>query len=396
MSQEFDGLSGKTSLISQLIFKHLQETISEEELVTLNEWIQESVENRQLFETLIDKNILQGKWSQFYSGVKTQDDTWRRVVDGISPGRRVKFRWFSLAAASVILVVLMFGVYRWKQVQPMVVVESQEARFKNEVKAPDNNRAVLTLEDGRKIYLDSVDNGKLLSQSNVNIEKLADGQIAYKQQAAAAEIVYNTLSNPRGSRVIDVMLADGSRVWLNNESSIRFPVAFVGDERRVEVSGEAYFEVAHDAHKKFLVVSGGSSVEVLGTHFNVNSYSDLVTTLVEGSVRVRRGDDQVVLHPGQQTKVLGNKIELVADANVQDAIAWKNGLIVFDHTSIEEIFKQIERWYDVEISASGNLNVPEMIGGLPRSMSLTEVLKVLEENSKLIFKIQGKKVTATL
>lgn len=391
-------LSGEPFEISKLIFKYLQEEISEDEKIVLEAWLNLSEGNRKWFEELTDKKILQTRWSSFYAGLEEQESARKRVFEGKVPGRMVRLRWIGLAAASVILMIVSFAVFTWDDQKEIktIVAESQEQRFKNEVKSPGNNKAILTLDNGRKIYLDSVGNGTILSEKNVHVEKLDDGRIAYKQGPGSGAVVFNTLSNPRGSKVIDITLSDGSRVWLNNESSIQFPLAFSNDERKVVITGEAYFEVAKDAKRKFIVESNGVITEVLGTHFNINAYPgdpNITTTLLEGAVNVRKNAREVVLKPGQQSKVTGDIIQLISRADVEDVIAWKNGLIVFDHTDITAIFKQIERWYDVEIEVPGKLNVSEGIGELPRTMNLTDVLKVLEINSKLSFKIEGKKVT---
>jgi len=277
----------------------------------------------------------------------------------------------------------------------------------SDVSAPASNKAMITLADGRTVALDSLGTGTLARQGNVKVVKLADGQIAYQStDGGALTIAYNTLSNPRGSKVINITLSDGSHVWLNTGSSITYPVAFAGNERKVNISGEAYFEVAHNASKPFYVTKEGMEVKVLGTHFNVNAYddeSDIKVTLLEGSVKVfprggskREDKSAVTLRPGQQGVLPMNttavvKIKVVNNTDLDAVMAWKNGLFQFDHTPMEAVLKQLGRWYDIEVVYENGPPDLKLWGEMKRDLTLSQALRGLGKIG-VNFKIDGKKL----
>ena len=265
----------------------------------------------------------------------------------------------------------------------------------NDIKAPQSNRAMITLANGQKVYLDSAGNGSLAVQSNVNLVKRSGGEIAYQEGAGDTNgrLEYNTLSNPRGSKVINLTFADGSKVWLNAASSLTYPVSFVGDERKVSVTGEAYFEVKHDASKPFIVNNGSMNVRVMGTHFNVNGFEDdknIRVTLLEGSVKVNLGYKIGVLKPGQQALV-NDEVKILNEVDTEGVMAWKNGYFEFNNSSLENVLKQVSRWYDVEVVYQGIIEPREFVGEMQRDLSLSEILKILEKN-KVHFKVEGKKL----
>ena len=298
-----------------------------------------------------------------------------------------------LAAASVILILGTFSYFYFinatKAPQIAKVLSA-------DIKAPQSNRAMITLANGQKVFLDSVGNGVLANQGNVKLVKLANGKIAYQQSKGAVNgpLEYNTLSNPRGSKIINIILADGSKVWLNAASAITYPVAFVGNERKVSISGEAYFEVEHDASKPFTVNNGSMKIQVLGTHFNVNAFEDddqdLTVTLMEGSVKINNGHATGLLKPGQQAKV-NREVKILNDVDLDAVIAWKNGYFQFDHASLQNVLKQVSRCYDVHVVYKGNNRPREFIGEIQRDLSLAEVIKILEKN-KVHFKIEGREL----
>ena len=258
-----------------------------------------------------------------------------------------------------------------------------------DVKAPEANRAMITPADGRTIYLDSVANGTISQFGNVRIIKTEDGKIIYSG-SSSNEVVYHTLSNPRGSKVIDMEMADGSHVWLNAGSSITYPVAFAGGTRNVSITGEAFFDITHERSKPFIVRKGKTSVIVLGTRFNINAYDnedDIKITLLEGSVKV---NSQVILKPGQQARV-ASTINVVSNVNVEEVMAWKNGLFDFNKTEIGEIMRQLERWYDMQvIYPAGKPNIT-LTGNISRHINISKVLQMLEM-SGVKFSIDGKKI----
>lgn len=312
-------------------------------------------------------------------------------------GRIVPFNWKRWAAAAAILVAVAFGGYY--VLNNTLFQNNAENTAKNaptDVLAPTTNRAMITLSNGQSIYLDSVANGNLLKQNGVEIVKLADGKIAYS--GTTTEVLYNTLTNPRGSKVIDMALADGSHVWLNAGSSVSFPLAFVGKERRVSITGEAYFEVAKNAASPFIVdVAGKCSVEVLGTHFNVNAYTDetsINTTLLEGSVKViaQTTRESKIISPGQQIQLYSNaQLVLNANPHIEQVMAWKNGYLNFENADLPMVMRKLARWYDVEIEYEGETPRRLFGGEIQSDLSLSQVVNILQKNN-VHFRIEGRKL----
>lgn len=308
----------------------------------------------------------------------------------------VKMRWFKwAAAAAVILIVstISFLILNNRiQSKQVAVNQLQQKELTNDI-APGQTGAILTLANGEKILLDSTGNGSLAKQGNTSVIK-KDGELVYTNDGKAAEVVYNTMTTPRG-RQFNLVLADGSKVWLNAASSITFPTAFTGKERKVTITGEAYFEIAHNAAVPFVVEKGNSSVQVLGTHFNINAYDDESTisvTLLEGSVKVNSGSADNIIAPGQQAQLKKDgKITLLNDVDVDNVVAWKNGRIHFEGVDIETVMRQMSRWYDVEIVYDKKLD-DLFYADIPRNTMLSDVLKALELTKNVHFKIEGRKV----
>lgn len=263
-----------------------------------------------------------------------------------------------------------------------------------DVPAPQSNKARITLADGTTLVLDSSSDGALALQGNMQLIKLPGGEMIYQKTTgeASSQLTYNTLSNPRGSKVISILLADGSKVWLNAGSAITYPVAFIGNERGVSISGEAYFEVAHDALKPFTVFKDEVAVKVLGTHFNINAFEDdgkaIEVTLLEGTVRVNNANTSSLLKPGEQATV-GRQLKVIKQVNAEAVIAWKNGYFHFEDASLPNVMERISRWYDVKVVYKGEIPKRSFMGEMQRNLSLAEVLKILEKN-KVHFEIAGK------
>ncbi|WP_018631154.1 FecR family protein [Niabella aurantiaca] len=264
--------------------------------------------------------------------------------------------------------------------------------------APGGNKAILMLQDGSEVMLEDARNGDLAQQGGAVVVK-KDGQLIYNKSGAnAGTVFYNTITTPKGGQY-QLILADGSRVWLNAGSSIRFPTAFTGNERKVEITGEAYFEVAKDPARPFRVAfetpSGQKSqVEVLGTHFNIMSYADeraAKTTLLEGCVKISSGSSMAVLKPAQQASQSGSEINVRSGVDVDEAIAWKNGYFQFDGASLQQVMQQIARWYDVEVSYEGTIPDRKFGGKISRDIHASEVLKILEA-SQVKFRIENRKI----
>jgi transmembrane sensor len=304
--------------------------------------------------------------------------------------------FMSIAASVAVLFIIGAYFYKSKEKQP-----TKQAKAVVKPITPGGNKAVLTLADGSKIVLDDAKDGVLASQGSVKVQKTADGQLVYtfpetsegELDRKAAAAVYNTIETPAGGSY-QVMLPDGTRVWLNAASSLRFPALFKGKVREVNLTGEAYFEVAKNKNMPFKVITNDNVVEVLGTHFNVNSYPDegaSKTTLVEGSVKVRYRNKSVLLSPGQQSRLGVDEIKVV-DADVEQIIAWKEGFFLFRNEDLESIMRKISRWYDIEIMYAGRIPNTRLGGKISRSKDIHEVLKVLELTNAIRFKVEGRRV----
>lgn len=249
---------------------------------------------------------------------------------------------------------------------------------------PGRDKAILTLADGSDIVLDSVGAGLLANQGGVRVTKLANGQIAYDTGSLTTkEVMWNTMTTPRGGQY-QVTLPDGTKVWLNAASSITFPTTFTGNERRVKIDGEVFFEVAKNKQKPFLVnIREESLVQVLGTSFNINCYQDenvTKTTLVEGSVKVSKGNDSLILKPGQQAvaSVSTPKFKIV-EADIDQAIAWKNGFFSLQDADLKAVLRQLERWYDINVRYDGAISNIIFQGKIFRNTNLSDVIEFLQK-----------------
>lgn len=304
--------------------------------------------------------------------------------------------WWRWAAAAAVVLLMGAGTYflysgPLASEQPVAATPAPASRFKNEV-APGQEGALLTLSNGRTIVLDSTSDGVLAQEGAAEVFK-QDGQVIYKGEQGSGEMVYHTMTTPRG-RQYHLVLTDGTRVWLNAASSITYPTAFTGNERMVRISGEAYFEVAHQAGKPFEVQKGDVRVQVLGTHFNVNAYEEersLNVTLLEGAVRVVKGENSSAIRPGQQAQVKTAGVQVVDGVDVDEVMAWKNGTFRFGGADIGSIMRQLARWYDVEIVYNKKIE-DRFYAEIPRDTKLSDVLKALELTGEVRFGIEGKKI----
>jgi transmembrane sensor len=303
--------------------------------------------------------------------------------------------WLRWSSAAAVILLSGVGIYLYlhhPSPKKTIATEVKQKPVINDVPAPVNSKAVLTLADGSKIELDSISNGTLASQGNVQIVKQADGQITYN--GTDNEDLYNTLNVPRGSKVVTIKLSDGTQVWLNSESSLRYPASFRGTERKVEITGEAYFEVAHNTTMPFLVKKDAMEIKVFGTHFNINTYEDEginKVTLLEGSIQISISNHQTLLKPGQQAQIKED-IKLVNGVNIEEVMAWKNGKFQFgEKADLNLIMKKIARWYDVDVEYEGGPIHQQFGGEMPMNSNLSEVLEILR-TSGVNFTIDGKKV----
>jgi len=295
------------------------------------------------------------------------------------------------AAASILLFLSVSGYFLWHKQAPGKQIAHNQPRHYDI--APGGNKAILTLANGKQIALTDAKNGTLAKQGAITINKTSNGQIIYTAAATIAQtpqlIAYNTITTPRGGQY-QLTLADGTKVWLNAASSIKYPTAFTGNERRVEITGEAYFEVVHNAAKPFRVICNGQTVEDIGTHFNINAYSDekaVKTTLLEGSVKVSSTGEDKILKPGEQSQLESGNIH-VANANVDEVVAWKNGLFDFTDANVADVMRQLARWYDVDVEYQGKIPETLFTGKLHRNVNASQILDILSY-FKVQFKIEN-------
>lgn len=303
-------------------------------------------------------------------------------------------------AAAVVLVSCTIGYVLYKSSYRVDVLKTVETSQKTELISPGSNQAILTLSNGDQIALNDRANGVVHKESGLLITKNEDGQLQY-EMAAAAKVAINTLTTPRGGQY-QLILADGTKVWLNADSKIVYPTQFGSDERKVEVLGEAYFEVAKNPGRPFKVVSKNQVIEVLGTHFNVNNYQDEAiakTTLLEGSVKISSVVNGVVdrssskiLQPGEQASLQPGKAGItVTNSDLESAVAWKNGYFRFNRTDMQSMMRQVARWYDVEVEYRGKMSDDLFGGSLRRSDNIQEVIRILQL-SKINVVVSGKKI----
>jgi transmembrane sensor len=386
-----------TEHFAQLIEKYEAGTASPEEIAELNEW----------YHSFDDESATVGSDEPL-----TKSELGRAIKQRIRQSTREEspalYRRIWFRAAAVVLVLLL-GAASFYYLQPgpdkQVVIKTPVIQTPVEV-VPGGNKALLTLADGSTIILDSATNGVLSTQGNIQVKKLDNGLLAYEVNGKMIyendDAFYNTISTPRGGQY-KVTLSDGTKVWLNAASSIRFPVLFTGTERVVEVTGETYFEVAKNISKPFKVKAVNSEVEVLGTHFNINAYDDeasIKTTLLEGKVKVTVPGKSATqparfLQAGQQSGISkAGQINIISNADTEEAVAWIKGRFQFENTDLRTMLRQFARWYDVEVEYRGPVDL-YFTGQLTRNEEVRKVFKQLELTGEVHFRMEGRKVIVT-
>jgi ferric-dicitrate binding protein FerR (iron transport regulator) len=359
-----------TERIQYLVQRFFNNSCTPEEKEELAAWIIMPGNNEPL------KELLRNAWEDHTPHTEMPEDMSQRLLTAMfreakRPARIRYIRW--AAAAAVVFIALAAGW--WLMQKEKTVPQIVE----NKIIGPGSNGAVLTLSDGRTLVLDSIRNGVIATQGNTSVS-INNGQLVYDAATGDGTASYNTMTTPKG-RQFQLVLPDGTNVWLNAASSITYPTSFSGNERKVSVTGEAYFEVAKNATQPFKVsIQNSNTIEVLGTHFNVNAYNDdglTRTTLLEGKIKV----GQVILLPGEQVVAEGNATVSI-DRSVQTAqvVAWKNGLFHFSKTSLQLVMKQLERWYNVDVQYTGTPPVLEINGKMDRGLSLQDILFWLWKN----------------
>lgn len=433
--------TGEIFNIANLVAGFLKGELSAEQQEYLTEWLGRSPRNQELLKELLDKENVLAELKFFNDLVCDKNEVLLKIprftaevseteelsqdenVEDKTPIKKLGTRtyilktvWFRVAVAAILI--LGIGVYLWfSNPNEDKVVQNKELTPGKDSIIPGGNKALLTLADGTIISLDSADNGILAQQGSASIVKLDNGEIRYNRSGTGTALaLINAMSTPVGGQY-RLMLPDSSRVWLNAASSITYPAVFDGNERRVKITGEVYMEVAKNKARPFIVdIDGKSSVQVLGTSFNINAYTDenvIKTTLIEGNVRVSKelmaglnthhsGDnnkESVILRSGQQA-ILKLSVQALHDpdetirvqsANIEQTLAWKNGLFNFNNSDLRSAMRQLERWYDIKVHYEGEVPDVPLKGEMYRNVSLSNVLDFLKE-SGVKFRVEGKRL----
>lgn len=342
----------------------------------------------------ISDDLLEMRLEGEYEFPAVQDRVKKQVLEHIRRQRPVvrRISWKRVAGrAAAVLIVLagaatLFWVWR-KPVQPFIAPQLADV-------APGGNGALLKLANGSVIQLDSLGNGVVAAQQGVKAV-LQNGSLHYEETSTPGDLAaYNTVVTPKG-RQFRLTLPDGTTVWLNAGSALTFPTTFARNSRVVELSGQAYFEVAANAAAPFKVSTPGDQrVEVLGTSFDINAYPEdeiMKTTLLNGAVRCAAGSRQLVLKPGQQARLENKQLRLVENADTEQAIAWKNGLFNFENVRLQDAMRELERWYDIEVVYQQGIPEIEFVGKISKNLSLQSVLRVLER-AGVHFRLEGKQL----
>lgn len=388
------------SLLKDLYLKYINDQLTEEEVKEFIGLLDEPANQGSLAQ-LIDHTWDELRETEMLDVPEGHSD---RIYSDVIRHPRHKgdryTQWLQVAATIFLFFSIAIGFYVHQQ---STKSDPQAPTADIADQMPAGKKATLTLADGSEITLNNLSNGRFADQKGVIVSKTKDGELVYtslpksnhKPTSELAE--RNTISVPRGGRY-NVVLQDGTKVYLNSASSLEFPANFSGRERKVTLKGEAYFEVAKKSGKPFRVnVDDKQQIEVLGTHFNISAYSDdttIKTTLLEGSVKVIAKNYQTLLKPGQMSlNDLESSSFMVKQVDVKDAIDWKNELFVFNRENISGIMKKISRWYDVDIEFKGNMDDVSFLGNYSRKKSLKTLLKTMELSGKITFKIEGRRVT---
>lgn len=397
-----------SKVISDLIARHLNDELNDQEKQELDKWVQQSEDHQRFFRQFTDEEALASTLKEYET---SKDIVYDKIKEAVSFKEQtnkkiINIRWFHLrrftaVAASLLLLAGAFVWWNIYEKNDWVAETVVEQTIRDS--QPASQGAVLKLADGKEIVLDDAMDGAVAKQGNTQVTKQG-GLLSYTGNNSANKVLYNTLSTPKG-KIYQLLLPDSSKVWLNAASSIRFPTAFMGGDRSVEVTGEVYFEVKKDAEMPFHVtINQRATIDVLGTSFNVNAYDNeevLRTTLLTGSVRIQvqegRGNG-VVLKPGQQAQVkhlhIEQSIAVVHNANIKNVMGWKDGYFSLDDLTLEELMREVERWYDVEVVYEKGIPVKAFFGKVNRNLSLLDFMEGLKDWG-VRFKLEGRKLIIT-
>lgn len=367
---------------AELLRKYADGTCSEEELAVLHTWYLTQNETKSEISVAEVESAKQKIWSGLPVHDINSPETFKLL-----PTTLIK----RIAVAAIFILSLSLSYYFIKKDR----FENTQLAKQDQI-VPGGNKAILTLADGSKLDLNQITAGVLSQEHGTKITKTKDGHILYTStESDVRTIAWNLLSTPAGG-YYKITLSDGTIVWLNSKSSLKYPNEFTAKERVVELNGEGYFEVAHKKNQPFKVVTEHQTVEVLGTHFNINAYNDeqTTTTLLEGSVRIGAYGLQKILAPNQQAKLANGNITVSA-YNADLAIDWVNNDFIFESENLGSIMRKIARWYDVEVSYPTNLSNLEFTGSISRNKNISQVLKIMQLTGIVNFKVEGRRITVT-
>lgn len=347
--------------------------------------------------------LLEDSWNTHdFSGSPLTSEETEQLLKDINAAKEQPIRiaaiknWYRYTVAASIIIFLTAGGYF------LIHKKNEDRASKQPIAKVEKglNKAILTLANGKKIDLSDAKSGNLVKEAGLKIYKDKQGRLTYVAQGAADHdasqpISYNTTETPRGGQW-HLILADGTNVWLNAASSIHYPTRFTGGERDVELTGEAYFEVAKNKDMPFIVKTNNTTIKVLGTHFNVNTYesTNTKTTLLEGSIQASNNSSTILLKPGQQAITKSNTSAIqIKNVNTYESVAWRNGYFIFRNDNIVNIMNQLIRWYDIDVVYHGDVEQKKFDGTYSNSKDITELLNALEQTGTIHFKIAGRRVT---
>lgn len=373
----------QVSRFNALLEQYITDTISKEDLIAFYAML-----NDTRYRALWDA-ALQNEWDmETYEGQEEEGigrSIREQVISRLPAGEVLPIRHSSLffirraAAAAAAVAIIVAGFYwinnvREKENDPAARITATATEIQ-----PGGNKAVLTLGNGKQIDLAEVAAGRIAEQGNIRITKKRQGVVTYEMAGIGKNVYDNWVHTPRGGQYC-VVLADGTSTWLNAGSSIRFPTMFTGDERKVEVTGEVYFDVAPDKQKPFVVTTKGMTVQVLGTRFCVNAYDNepvVKATLLQGSIKVLASGNGSILAPGQQAYVQDNKISVVKNVDTGAAVSWKNGYFTFEKADVKTVMRQVERWYDINVIYTDSIHDAHFNGVIPRNILASNLIQIL-------------------
>lgn len=382
--------------IHELIIKYLEENLSLNEARELDHWIHASPNNKALFEELTNPGKLRrllNEWQESEKYLQSRGIISEETKIISFQNRRRRNFWIAAASITFLITTCAYLYFRSDAGKKQIEITTTSP-----VILPANGNAILTLSNGKQLILENLADGELKGQEASAIYKSGE-KLSYTGGSPNGEIAFNTISTAKGKQY-QVQLSDGSRIWMNAQSSMTFPVSFPENERIIEVEGEIYLEVAKNVNKPFKVKANNTVVEVKGTHFNVSAYKEddqVQVTLIEGSVLVSTASRHVILQPSEQSITnRSGHIEKNEDANVQQAIAWTRGEFYFHDTTLGSIFREISRWYDIQLRVEGvDLN-KRLVARISRNSSLDEVLNILSATDLVHFKRENNNTVLAL